>query len=122
MRTSSKIRTAGAAILALSVAAVRDGEILAGALYRSKPNEPSIFLDLILTAPALRRGPAPLLLCAHTATIAMTKKYTHCVFEADEHHDHFALSFAKRCGAKAQSYRYRYGISLAKMENLSQKI
>jgi GNAT superfamily N-acetyltransferase len=97
--------------LSVSVGAVREGKLFGGALVRSKPNEPSIYLDLILVAPEFRSGPAPVVLCAHISRIGMARGYTHCVFESDERFDHFATGFAKRCGAERQWHRHRYGIS-----------
>jgi GNAT superfamily N-acetyltransferase len=99
----------------LSTALVRGDEVLAACLFRSKPAERSIYLDLILTAPALRPGPVPLILFKHSGQIALETGHTHCVFEADAQYDEFAMSFAKRCGCKRQWDRYRYGISQADM-------
>jgi GNAT superfamily N-acetyltransferase len=103
---------------AVSGVAVRNGEIFAGLLVRSKPGESSVLIDLVLSLPPYRNGPTPLVLLAHGARLALEKKYTHCVFEADEHFDLFAAGCARRCGAKPQWLRHRYSISNAHMATL----
>jgi GNAT superfamily N-acetyltransferase len=101
---------AGAYNRELSVAAVRGGEILAAMLVCTKAGERSVMIDLIVTAPPLRRGPAPIVLLQHAGETALARGYVHCVFEADESHDFFAVGSALRCGSTAQWKRHRYAI------------
>jgi GNAT superfamily N-acetyltransferase len=108
--------------LSLSTALVRDDEVVAAGLFRSKPAERSIYLDLVLTAPSLRPGPVPLILFTHSGRIALEAGHSRCVFEADTDHDDFAIGFAQRCGCKAQWDRYRYGISHAEMISRTKNI
>jgi GNAT superfamily N-acetyltransferase len=107
---------AGVYDLSLSSAAVRDNQIIAAGLTRTRPNVPSLMLDYILAAPPYRSSPISLAIVAHSVRIALQRGLTHCVFEADERYDHFAVGFARRCGAKPQWKRFRYSISGAEME------
>jgi GNAT superfamily N-acetyltransferase len=103
----------------LSTVAVReDGSISGLALFVSKPNDPAIFLDLVLTEPTTRNGPTPLVLFAETARLSLAAGKTTVVFEADSKHDPFAVGFAHRCGVTSPRwYRYRYTIGRADFSN-----
>ena len=104
----------------LSTAAVRaDGMLTGLALFVSRPNDPAIFLDLILTEPTIRNGPTPLALFAETARRAIAAGKQTVVFEADASRDDFAIGFAKRCGETAPRwFRYRYSIQRADFSRL----
>jgi GNAT superfamily N-acetyltransferase len=107
----------------LSTVAVRDGSeggggssISAINLMLAKPNDPAIYLDLVLTDPATRNGPTPLVLFTETARRALAAGKTTAVFEADARHDPFAVGFAERCGVTTPKwYRYRYSIAREQM-------
>jgi len=98
---------------AISTAVVTDqGEIRAANLYRSRPDTPAIYLDLVLVHPDYRNGPMPMVLFEAMANLAIARGFTDCVFEGDAKHDLFATGFALRCGCKPQWIRYRYAIKL----------
>jgi ribosomal protein S18 acetylase RimI-like enzyme len=103
--------------LSISNAITRDGEIRSAMLVRSRVGEPTVFVDLMASTPALRNGPAPLVLLAHAAPVASVAGFTHCVFEADADHDRFAVGAAIRCGATMEGRRYRYAIERAAIES-----
>jgi hypothetical protein len=103
--------------LSISTAIVRgDDEVLSAMLIRSRPGEPAVFVDLMVSTPALHNGPAPLVLLAHAAPVASAAGSTHCVFEADADYDRFAVGAALRCGATMEGKRFRYAIEKAKIE------
>lgn len=100
-----------------SSAIILDDKIIAGFLCRTIPGEKAGMLDLILIHPAHRTGIATAMLCHHMAVrVKEGGVITHCVFEADPQHDQFAIGFARRCGAKPGSQRYRYSISKSEMQ------
>jgi GNAT superfamily N-acetyltransferase len=94
----------------LSLVALRQNEIAAVALIRSKENEPSIFMDLILTASPLRNSPLPLRLVGAIARRAVAMEKTTGIYEADIDRDRFGAGFAARCGIKPSHRRFRYSI------------
>jgi GNAT superfamily N-acetyltransferase len=103
---------------AISTVSVREGGSVAGvAFFLSRPDDPTIFLDLVLTDPAIRNGPTPLVLFDETARRAVGIGKTTVAFEADQRRDPFALGFAARCGVTTpKRYRYRYSINRAGMQ------
>ncbi|HWB54619.1 MAG TPA: GNAT family N-acetyltransferase [Tepidisphaeraceae bacterium] len=107
---------AGVYDLSLCCAAVRQGEIIASGLARTQAGASSIMLDLILTKPDFRSSPVSAAILAHSARLGLQRGLTHCVFEADERHDRFAIGFARRCGASPQWKRFRYVINRTEMQ------
>lgn len=93
-----------------SCAIVKAGNMVAGGLVRRRADNPHIMVDLLLAAPALRNGPAAVVLCAHITRGMERHGLAGATFEADERHDSFATSLAKRCGAPAKWQRHRYSI------------
>jgi GNAT superfamily N-acetyltransferase len=94
-----------------------DGSITAIAFFLSRPDETVILLDLVLTDPAIRNGPTPLVLFDETARRALAAGKTTVAFEADARRDTFALGFAARCGVTTPTRcRFRYSIDRAGMQ------
>lgn len=99
-----------------TVAAKTDGVITGIALFLAKPNDPAIFLDLVLTEPSIRGGPTPVVLFDESTRQSLAQGKTTVVFEADARHDDFAIGFAARCGVTTPRwYRYRYSITREQM-------
>jgi GNAT superfamily N-acetyltransferase len=99
-----------------TVALKPDGTITGIALFLAKPNDPAIFLDLVLTEPSIRGGPTPVVLFDESTRQSLAQRKTTVVFEADARHDNFAIGFAARCGVTTPKwFRYRYSISREQM-------
>lgn len=100
-----------------------DGTITGVGLFVAKANDPKFVLDLVLTDPAVRNGPTPLVLFAETCRRSLAQGKTTVFFEADRAKDAFAVGFATRCGVKTpRGFRYRYAIGRADMENQVRKV
>jgi hypothetical protein len=102
----------------LSTVSIRsDGSISGVGLFVSRPGDPKFLLDLVLTDPAMRNGPTPLVLFAETARRARAAGKTTVTFEANEQSDPFAVGFAARCGVTSpRFFRYRYAINREEMK------
>ena len=96
--------------LMISTGAMRAGRLVGALMMRSQQDAPSVFVDILLTDPAIRHGPTPVLLIGEMIRRALADGFTHAVYEADERYDSFAVSYARRCGAAPRWSRYRYAI------------
>jgi hypothetical protein len=106
-----------------TVARRADGTMTGVGLFVAKPNDPQFLLDLVLTDPAIRNGPTPLVLFAESCRQSLAQGKTTVVFEADKAKDTFAVGFAERCGVKSPRwFRYRYAIHREGMEQQTQAV
>ncbi len=110
----------------LSAVAIRDGQILAATLVElmtaTKDRPDCARLNLIAVRRDLRLGPLAVLLSADMATRMQLYGIEDCVFNADEQHDRYAVSYAKRCKGRSGVTQYRMAIDADRMRQEMQKI
>jgi GNAT superfamily N-acetyltransferase len=98
---------------AISPVALAGDRVLACILCRSQPQNPAVFIDLILVHPQLRSTALSMVVFDHMARWALTRGYRDVVYEADAEHDPSAIGLARRLDVKPRSFRRRYSMGKA---------
>jgi GNAT superfamily N-acetyltransferase len=95
---------------AISPVALVGDTVIACALCRSQPDNPTVFIDLILVHPEHRTTALSMVVFDRIALWALTRGYRQAVYEADAEQDHSAIGLARRLEVKSKSFRRRYSI------------